>query len=442
MRGSAVGGETGASHEKNGGNMEERFDKQTQERAVLVGLNADCFAEEDTATESTLDELEDLLETAGGFCTGKVLQNRHAPDSHSFIGEGKAQEVRMLAEATQSTMVIFDNELSPGNIRALEEIIGLPVLDRSALILDIFAQRAKTKEGRLQVELAQYKYLLPRLSGMGTSLSRQGGGIGTRGPGETKLESDRRHIRERINRLEEELEQVRKVRSVQRERRMKNSVPVVAIVGYTNAGKSTLLNQLTGAGIPANNRLFDTLDTTSRLLTVSDNLDVILSDTVGFIAKLPHHLVDAFRATLEELEFADLLLHVIDASDPHLEEHIAVVDRLISQLAKPETPVLKCYNKADLVYSDDIPVGKNIVAISAKRGINMDGLLKAIESALNHARHHIVVRLPYAMGGMVETLHDGAQVKKVDYTPEGIEIEAVVDGILYGRLREYIIGEC
>ncbi len=422
--------------------MEERFDKQTQERAVLVGLNADCFAEEDTATESTLDELEDLLETAGGFCTGKVLQNRHTRDSHSFIGEGKAQEVRMLAEATQSTMVIFDNELSPGNIRALEEIIGLPVLDRSALILDIFAQRAKTKEGRLQVELAQYKYLLPRLSGMGTSLSRQGGGIGTRGPGETKLESDRRHIRERINRLEEELEQVRKVRSVQRERRMKNSVPVVAIVGYTNAGKSTLLNQLTGAGIPANNRLFDTLDTTSRLLTVSDNLDVILSDTVGFIAKLPHHLVDAFRATLEELEFADLLLHVIDASDPHLEEHIAVVDRLISQLAKPETPVLKCYNKADLVYSDDIPVGKNIVAISAKRGINMDGLLKAIESALNHARHHIVVRLPYAMGGMVETLHDGAQVKKVDYTPEGIEIEAVVDGILYGRLREYIIGEC
>ena len=201
-------------------------------------------------------------------------------------------------------------------------------------------------------------------------------------------------------------------------------------------------NQLTGAGIPANNRLFDTLDTTSRLLTVSDNLDVILSDTVGFIAKLPHHLVDAFRATLEELEFADLLLHVIDASDPHLEEHIAVVDRLISQLAKPETPVLKCYNKADLVYSDDIPVGKNIVAISAKRGINMDGLLKAIESALNHARHHVVVRLPYAMGGMVETLHDGAQVKKVDYTPEGIEIEAVVDGILYGRLREYIIREC
>ena len=422
--------------------MEENFDRAVQERAVLVGLNADCFTDEQTATAETLEELEDLLETAGGFCTGKVLQNRHTPDSHCFIGEGKALEVKMLVEATASTMVVFDNELSPGNIRALEEIIGVTVLDRSALILDIFAQRAKTKEGRLQVELAQYKYLLPRLSGMGASLSRQGGGIGTRGPGETKLESDRRHIRERINRLEEELEQVRKVRSVQRERRMKNSIPVVAIVGYTNAGKSTLLNQLTGAGIPANNRLFDTLDTTSRLLTVSDNLDVILSDTVGFIAKLPHHLVDAFRATLEELEYADLLLHVIDASDPYLEQHIAVVNKLISQLARPGTPVLKCYNKADLVYSEDIPVGRDIVAISAKRGINMDGLLKAIEKALDQARHHVVLRLPYSMGGQVETLHDNAQVKSVEYTAEGIEVEAVLDEILFGRLRKYVIKEC
>ena len=422
--------------------MDSNFDQTTQERAVLVGLNADCFIKEQTATEETLEELEALLETAGGFCTGKVLQNRHTPDSHSFIGEGKALEVKMLVEATASTMVIFDNELSPGNIRALEEIIGVTVLDRSALILDIFAQRAKTKEGRLQVELAQYKYLLPRLSGMGASLSRQGGGIGTRGPGETKLESDRRHIRERINRLEQELEQVRKVRGVQRERRMKNSVPVVAIVGYTNAGKSTLLNQLTGAGIPANNRLFDTLDTTSRLLTVSDNLDVILSDTVGFIAKLPHHLVNAFRATLEELEYADLLLHVIDASDPHREEHIQVVEKLIAKLAKPETPVLRCYNKADLVYPEDIPFGENVVAISAKQGKNMDGLLHAMEKALGHARHHVLVRLPYAMGGMVETLHDGAQVNSVEYTADGIEVDAVLDDILYGRLREYVTKEC
>ena len=421
--------------------MEETFETK-QERAVLVGLNADCFRADQTATDETIEELEALLETAGGFCTGKILQNRHTPDSHSFIGEGKAQEVRMLVEATESTMVVFDNELSPGNIRALEEIIGVTVLDRSALILDIFAQRAKTREGRLQVELAQYQYLLPRLSGMGKSLSRQGGGIGTRGPGETKLESDRRHIRERIARLQHELDQVRQVRMVQRERRMKNSVPVVAIVGYTNAGKSTLLNKLTDAGIPANNRLFDTLDTTSRQLTVSDNLDVILTDTVGFIAKLPHHLVEAFHATLEELEYADLLLHVIDASDENREEHIAVVDKLIAKLSKPGTPVLQCYNKADLVEAVDIPIGEDVVAISAKSGMGMDDLKIAIEKALGHSRHHIVVTLPYSMGGMVETLHSSAQVLNVDYTAEGIAVETIVDPILYGRLREYITKEC
>ena len=421
--------------------MESTFEKQTQERAVLVGLNADCFTKAQTATDETLEELEALLETAGGFCTGKVLQNRHTPDSHSFIGEGKAIEVKMLVEATESTMVVFDNELSPGHIRALEEILGVTVLDRSALILDIFAQRAKTKEGRLQVELAQYKYLLPRLSGMGKSLSRQGGGIGTRGPGETKLESDRRHIRERIARLQNELEQVRHVRGVQRERRQKNSVPVVAIVGYTNAGKSTLLNQLTDAGIPANNRLFDTLDTTSRQLHVSDNLDVILSDTVGFIAKLPHHLVDAFRATLEELEYADLLLHVIDSADPNREEHIDVVDRLIAKLAKEGTQVLRCYNKADLVSAEDIPIGEDVVRISAATGAGMDDLLKAIERTLGHSRHHVTVLLPYSMGGMVDTLHSGAQVLNVDYTAEGIEVETILDPILYGKLREYITKE-
>lgn len=422
--------------------MESNFEKQVPERAVLVGLNADCFTKAQTATDETLEELDALLETAGGFCTGKVLQNRHTPDSHSFIGEGKAIEVRMLVEATESTMVIFDNELSPGHIRALEEILGVTVLDRSALILDIFAQRAKTKEGRLQVELAQYKYLLPRLSGMGKSLSRQGGGIGTRGPGETKLESDRRHIRERIARLQNELEQVRHVRAVQRERRMKNSVPVVAIVGYTNAGKSTLLNKLTDAGIPANNRLFDTLDTTSRQLHVSDNLDVVLSDTVGFIAKLPHHLVDAFRATLEELEYADLLLHVIDSADPNREEHIGVVEQLITKLAKPGTKVLRCYNKADLVSPEDIPIGEDVVRISAKSGLGMEQLLKAIEDSLGHSRHHVTVMLPYSMGGMVDTLHSSAQVLNVDYTADGIAVETILDPILYGKLKEYITKEC
>lgn len=414
--------------------------EEKRDYAVLVGLRSPVLGD-DSADEESLAELSALVDTAGGQAVGMILQSRDKPDPHSFIGEGKAQEVRMLAEATASTMVIFDNELSPGNIRALEEIIGLTVLDRSALIMDIFAQRAKTKEGRLQVELAQYKYLLPRLSGMGKSLSRQGGGIGTRGPGETKLESDRRHIRERITRLESELAQVRQVRGVQRERRRKNSVPVVAIVGYTNAGKSTLLNQLTGAGIPANNRLFDTLDTTSRLLKVSDNLDVILSDTVGFIAKLPHHLVDAFRATLEELEYADLLLHVIDSADPNRQEHIAVVDKLITTLAKPGTPVLYCYNKADLVSREDIPLGENTVAVSAAKGVGMEALLQRIEEMLGHARHHVVLCLPYSMGGQVDALHSGAKVNSVDYTAGGIEIDAVLDDILYGRLREYVTKE-
>ena len=412
-------------------------EKIIQEKAILAGLNSDVFPAEETATEETMDELEALLETAGGQCVGRVLQNRHTPDPHSFVGEGKAAELRELAETTEASLLIFDNSLTPSQIRALEEITGVTVLDRSALILDIFAQRAKTREGRLQVELAQYQYLLPRLSGMGKSMSRLGGGIGTRGPGETKLETDRRHIRERITRLQDELREVRRVRGVQRERRIRNSVPVVAIVGYTNAGKSTLLNHLTGAGIPANNRLFDTLDTTTRQLTVSDTLDVVLSDTVGFIAKLPHNLVEAFQATLEELQYADLLLHVIDAGDPEREKHIAVVNKLIAQLARPETPVIECYNKMDTVTGDDLPRGKHIVGISAKTGAGMDGLLRAIEEALDRGLHHVTFLLPYSMAGQVDQLHSQAKVLRCEYTAEGIEIEAVCDEICYGRLRGY-----
>lgn len=407
------------------------------EKAILVGLNADIFTKEETATEQTMDELEALLETAGGECVGRMLQNRHAPDPHSFLGEGKAEELRELVETTEANLLVFDNALSPSQIRALEEISGVTVLDRSALILDIFAQRAKTKEGRLQVELAQYQYVLPRLSGMGHSMSRLGGGIGTRGPGETKLETDRRHIRERINRLQQELNELRRVRSVQRERRIRNSVPVVAIVGYTNAGKSTLLNHLTDADIPANNRLFDTLDTTTRQLKVSDTLDVLLSDTVGFIAKLPHNLVEAFKATLEELQYADLLLHVIDAGDPHREDHIAVVDQLISKLAKPEVPVIRCYNKADTVDEDDLPRDREMVAISAKTGFGMDELKKAIEKALDRGMHHTTFLLPYSMAGQVDQLHTLAKVIRCDYLGEGIEIEVICDEICYGRLRGY-----
>ncbi len=413
-------------------------DRVVSEKAVLVGLNADCFKPEETASYETLDELEALLETAGGICEAKLLQNRHTPDPHSFIGEGKAQELCELLETTGANMVIFDNDLSPSQIRALEEITGATVLDRSALILDIFAQRAKTAEGRLQVELAQYQYLLPKLSGMGKSMSRLGGGIGTRGPGETKLETDRRHIRARIDRLREELDEVRKVRAVQRERRIKNSVPVVALVGYTNAGKSTLLNQLTDAGIPANNRLFDTLDTTTRKLKVSDHLEVLLSDTVGFIAKLPHHLVDAFKATLEELQYADLLLHVIDAADPDREAHIAVVEKLIDKLAKPGVPVLRCYNKADLLEDiSNLPIGEKNVPMCARSGIGMDELLTRIEQTLLGRLHHVTLLLPYSEAGVLDVLHKQAQVLRTDYTADGVEVEAVCSEELYGRYRKY-----
>ncbi len=408
------------------------------DRAVLVGLSADCFRPEENATEQSLEELRQLLETAGGSCAATVLQNRHTPDSHSFIGEGKAQEVRELVASLDANMVIFDNELSPSQIRALEELTGAVVLDRSALILDIFAQRAKTAEGRLQVELAQYQYLLPRLSGMGTSLSRLGGGIGTRGPGETKLETDRRHIRSRIAKLESELEEVRKVRATQRERRIHNSIPVAALVGYTNAGKSTLLNRLTGAGIPANDRLFDTLDTTTRRLQVSDTLEVLLSDTVGFIAKLPHHLVKAFRATLEELSYADVLIHVIDTADPQRDDHIAVVDRLIDQLAKPGTPVIRCYNKADLAAPDEIPCREDALPVSAETGEGLDALLASIEATLHRGLHHCVLLLPYAEGGWIAQLHESAQVLRCEYLTKGIEVEVICQEALFGRLRKFV----
>ena len=416
-------------------------ERVTIEKAILAGLNADVFSPEETATDASLDELEALLETAGGECAAKLLQNRHAPDPHSFIGEGKAEELCELLESTEANMVVFDNDLSPSQIRALEDITGVTVLDRSALILDIFAQRAKTKEGRLQVELAQYKYLLPKLSGMGKSMSRLGGGIGTRGPGETKLETDSRHIRARMQKLEEELRQVRQVRQVQRRQRQKNSVPVVAIVGYTNAGKSTLLNLLTDAGIPANNRLFDTLDTTTRQLAVSDTLTVLLSDTVGFISKLPHHLVEAFKATLEELAYADVLLHVIDASDPERDAHIRVVEKLIAELAGQTVPVIECYNKCDLVAQDDLPRVSDAVFISAKNGEGIDDLRKALENTLDRGRKHVTLSLPYSMGGQIERLHETATVLKTDYTGDGIVVEAICDSETYGRLRSYVTEE-
>ena len=272
-------------------------------------------------------------------------------------------------------------------------------------------------------------------------MGRLGGGIGTRGPGETQLETDKRYIRSRIQKLRENLELVRKTRAEQRRRRQKNELPVVALVGYTNAGKSTLLNALTGSDIPANNRLFDTLDTTTRQLTVSDTCQALLSDTVGFIAKLPHHLVEAFRATLEELEYADLLVHVIDSADPEREDHIAVVNRLIAELAKPGTPVLECYNKCDLVPDDEIPRGSDKVAISAANGYGLDALRQAIETQLGRGKHRVKLLLPYQQGGMVAALHDTAQVLSSEYTDNGIQLDAVLDETLFGRLRQYVIEE-
>ena len=418
--------------------MTENETKQAKNRAVLVGLNAHCLSAEENADDTSMEELADLLETAGGVCVGTVFQNKDAPDPRTFIGEGKAAEVKELVGAMGADMVVVDNPLSPSQQRVLSEELGVQVLDRAALILDIFAQRARTREGRLQVELAQSQSLLPRLLGMWTHLERQEGAIGTRGPGETQLETDRRHIRRKIQKLREELEQVRRVRATQRTRREKNEVPVVAIVGYTNAGKSTLLNRLTGADIPANNRLFDTLDTTTRTLEISDTCTVLLSDTVGFIRKLPHHLVEAFKATLEELSYADLLLHVIDASNPLWREQAAVVEQLIVELGAEQTPRIDVFNKCDKFTGDILPHGADIVSISAKTGQGLDELLEKIGGRLDTGACRVVLRLPYDQGGVVDMLHRQAKVERVDYG-EAIEVEAVCTPVQLGRLKDYIV---
>ena len=415
------------------------------ERAVLVGLSCPGFSAEQDTDERTMDELRALAETAGAEAVAMTIQRRPAPEARTFIGEGKAEEVKQLAQANEATLILFDNELSPSQTRNLEELIGCTVLDRSALILDIFAQRARTGEGKLQVELAQYQYILPRLAGMWTHLVRQtaGGGkspIGTRGPGETQLETDRRHIRQRIDKLKADLEQVRQVRAVQRRQRKKTELPMVAIVGYTNAGKSTLLNTLTGAGIPANDRLFDTLDPTTRKKRISDTQEILLSDTVGFIRKLPHHLVSAFKATLEELAYADLLLHVVDVSDEDWRIQAETVDRVVAQLGAQDIPRLMVYNKADKCEPDAIPYFRpdEGVAISAKTGEGMDKLLAAIEHALGRGKHKVKLLIPYSDGAVLDMLHREAQIVSTDYAAEGTVVEAVVDEKTYGRVRDYL----
>ena len=398
--------------------------------------------EHERSSDVSMDELAALVETAGGEAVAMLIQQREAPEPRSFIGAGKVAELKDLIEKNECDMAVFDNELSPSQMRVLSEELGVKVLDRSGLILDIFAQRARTSEGQLQVELAQYKYLLPRLTGMWTHLVRQtasGGSspIGTRGPGETQLETDRRHIRRKIQKLEEELAEVRKVRSTQRRRREKNSMPMVALIGYTNAGKSTLLNCLTGDNIPANNRLFDTLDTTTRRLKLDETTEVLLSDTVGFIRKLPTHLIEAFKATLEELSFADVLLHVIDISNPEWEEQARIVDELIRQLGAEATPCIRVFNKCD-AYFGILPHGEDIVCLSAKSGEGADTLTRKLLEMLDKGRHHAKLLIPYSDAGVVDLLRREGAVQNIEYGEDGITADVIVSSEVFGRIKKYI----
>lgn len=421
----------------------ETTEKQL-EKAVLAGLAASSMDEKDRSCEETMEELEELVKTAGAEPVGMLLQNRPTPDPGTFLGDGKVEELREYAEYNQCDLAVFDNELSPSQMRVLEERLGIRVLDRTGLILDIFAQRARTREGQLQVELAQYQYLLPRLTGMWTHLVRQtaGGGkspVGTRGPGETQLETDRRHIRRKIQKLEEELEDVRKIRANQRRSREKNNTPVVCLVGYTNAGKSTLLNQLTGAEIPANDRLFDTLDTTTRKRKIGPSQEIMISDTVGFIRHLPTTLVEAFKATLEELEFADVIVNVIDISNPDWPDQAEVVEDLLRQLQVEKTPCIRAFNKCDK-YLGILPHGEDTVCISAKTGEGIDQLIDAIRQQLERNAVTVTLQIPYSDAGVVEQISAVTAIQETSYENDGIHIRTVIDRDRVRQFKKYIPG--
>lgn len=408
-----------------------------QERAVLVGIDSDGQG------VASVEELGQLANTAGAIVVGKLIQNRKVPDSATYIGRGKAEELALMCRANNANLVIFDDELTASQIRNLENIIGLRIIDRTALILDIFARRAISREGKLQVELAQLRYRLPRLTGMGIALSRLGGGIGTRGPGEKKLETDRRHIYRRIREIEKDLEKVKDRRQALRQRRKKNQVPVVALVGYTNAGKSSLMNALSGSSVLVENKLFATLDPVSRAIDLPNGQQALLVDTVGFINKLPHDLVEAFKSTLEEATYADLLLHVVDSASPNLMDQIRVVEELLDSLGCNQ-PIITVYNKIDLLDERQqlyLPVKKPAVYVSATNKFNLNKLLEIIEKNLPIKRQKAEFLIPYTEGQVLSQIHAQGQVLNEEYREDGIYILAELDAATYGKFESYKIAE-
>lgn len=415
--------------------------EEKQERVILAGVHRGLRDILQDTTEESIKELGELVETAGGIVVGEMIQNKADLESGTYMGEGKLEELKTAVEDLNADMVVFDDELSPIQMRNITDMLEVKVLDRSMLILDIFAMRAKSGEGKLQVELAQLKYRLPRLRGFGAEMSRTGAGIGTRGPGETRLESDRRHIQRRINALEEELEDLKKHRDLLRGRRKKDGVITAALVGYTNAGKSTLLNTLTNADVFAEDKLFATLDPTSRAITLDDNRQILVVDTVGFIRKLPHHLIEAFKSTLEEAVIADVLLHVIDASNPEADNQIKVVEQVLSDIGAADKPTVAVFNKCDLTMGNATakPKADRNVYISARYGKKIEDLIEAIARVAPGRKRRAKVCIPYSEGYLVNLLHDTQKVDSEEYGDKGTIMELRVDAEMYEKIREYLI---
>ncbi len=407
--------------------------KEQKERAVLAGVNTGAFD-----AEASIDELAELADTAGAEVLAKFIQNRESPDNAAYLGEGKLREIRDFCRQQEADLLILDDELSGIQLRNIEEITGVHAIDRTTLILDIFAGRARSREGRIQVELAQQKYRLPRLIGLGKQLSRLGGGIGTRGPGETKLESDRRHIRRRINALEAELKALGENRARIRQRRSKNGAITAAVVGYTNVGKSTLLNLLTTAEVYVQDQLFATLDPTARELTLPNGQRIILVDTVGLIQRLPHQLVEAFHSTLEEAADADLILNVCDCSDPAVDRQLEVTRQLLADLGCGGISTLTVYNKIDLCPDPERFVGNDhTVYISAAKRQNINGLLHAMETALSEKMRQVTLEIPYSEGSLLNLLRERGRVRKEEFLEDKIRIEATVDEKILKVLSPY-----